>query len=485
MRSLLPSSLFARVLLTLVLTFGSFALITFVTVVYYALFPVVQRSTADLAAFMELSARTLVQLPEDMQGDYRDKLLTDYQLWLRLQAHAPLDLRDYFFPYVLRLSQALSRRTGTEVRMQSNVIDGKRWFWVPLDTPQGRVWAGFPRDRISTKPLAGVFIISTLALLLLVVTASVLARRVTSPLTRLARAAEEVAKGRSPEPLPEIGPRELANLARQFNETSQQVRELLADRTVLLAGISHDLRTPLTRLRLALEMLPPQTDPALKARMERDLQEMNAQISQAAELGSTLGAGERHRLDVGLLIGEVVGGRPRIVWQPKQPCRQAVNALALRRILGNLIENALRYSQAPVEVRLDCNYRAAVVFVLDRGPGIPEAEREAVFRPFYRLERSRNRRTGGSGLGLAVARQLAVANAMDLHLSGRVGGGTVASVRLPPAAAEDADAARADALNPGLERAAQGPGSTRPDSPVTDGPKGIGNAARTGVVTDP
>jgi two-component system osmolarity sensor histidine kinase EnvZ len=110
---------------------------------------------------------------------------------------------------------------------------------------------------------------------------------------------------------------------------------------------------------------------------------------------------------------------------------QAVNALALRRILGNLIENALRYSHAPVEVRSTASHRAAVIFVLDRGPGIPEDEREAVFRPFYRLERSRNRRTGGSGLGLAVARQLAVANDMEIHLNSRVGGGTVASVRLP------------------------------------------------------
>lgn len=439
MRSLLPASLFARVLLTLLLTFGSFAFITFFTVVYYALLPVVQRSTADLAAFMELSARTLVQLPADMRSEYRFKLLNDYQLWLRTEDEAPTNLRYYFFPYVLRLSQALGERTGAQVQMQSNVIDGKRWFWAHLATPQGQVWAGFPRDRINTKPLEGLFIISTLALLLLVVTASVLARRITSPLTRMAHAAEEVAKGRSPEPLPESGPRELANLARQFNETSQQVRELLADRTVLLAGISHDLRTPLTRLRLALEMLPRQTDPALKARMERDIEEMNAQISQAVELGRTLGAGERHRLDIGRLVDEVVGGRPRIVWQPVRHCTQPVNALALRRILGNLIENALRYSQAPVEVRLDCNHRAAVVFVLDRGPGIPEAESEAVFRPFYRLEGSRNRRTGGSGLGLAVARQLAVANDMEIHLSGRVGGGTVASVRLPPEQAHDTD----------------------------------------------
>ncbi len=485
MRSLLPSSLFARVLLTLVLTFGSFAFITFFTVVYYALFPVVQRSTADLAAFMELSARTLVQLPEDMQADYRDKLLNDYQLWLRTEDDAPTNLRYFFFPYVLRLSQALSQRSGSEVPMQSNVIDGKRWFWVDLETPRGHVWAGFPRDRINTKPMEGIFIIATLALLLLVVTASVLARRVTSPLTRLAYAAEEVAKGRSPEPLPESGPRELANLARQFNETSQQVRELLADRTVLLAGISHDLRTPLTRLRLALEMLPPQTDPALKARMERDLEEMNAQIGQAVELGSTLGAGERDHLDISRLIGEVVGGRPRIIWHPAMPCPQAVNALALRRILGNLIENALRYSQAPVEVRLDCNHRAAVIFVLDRGPGIPEAERDAVFRPFYRLERSRNRRTGGSGLGLAVARQLAVANDMEIQLSNRVGGGTVASVRLPSAEGVDTEQSESGAqTDTRPQHRDRPPPPTTAPSPATDDPNARHKDGRTPDVTD-
>jgi len=432
LRSLLPASLFSRALLTLILTFGSFAVTTFAAVVYYALFPVVQRSTADLAGFMELSARTLVQLPPSMRSEYRDKLLNDYQLWLVIDDEPPPGLHYYFFPYVARLSDALSARIGHDVRMQSDVIDGKRWFWIDLDTPKGTVWAGFPRDRIATKPLEGVFVISFIALLLLVVTAGVLARRVALPLMRLSHAAEEVAKGRSPQPLPETGPRELANLARQFNETSQQVRELLADRTVLLSGISHDLRTPLTRLRLALEMLPEDVDPALRARMEADIDEMNLQISQAVELGRTLGAGDRHSVDVVALVGEVVGNRPRIAWLPLGRCIQLVNALALRRILGNLIENALRYSTKTVDVRVDCQDRSAVVFVLDRGPGIPEADRDAVFRPFYRLEHSRNRQTGGSGLGLTVSRQLAMANNMEINLSNRAGGGTIASIRLPP-----------------------------------------------------
>jgi two-component system osmolarity sensor histidine kinase EnvZ len=372
-------------------------------------------------------------------------------LRLLTEEEPPQGLRYHFFPYVARLSQALSARVGQQVRMTSNVIDGTRWFWVDLSTPQGRVWAGFPRDRINTKPMLGLLLISIMALVLLVVTAAVLARRVTAPLTRLSLAAEEVAKGRSPEPLPERGPRELANLARQFNETSQQVRELLADRTVLLAGISHDLRTPLTRLRLALEMLPDNVDPALKSRMESDVDEMNEQVSQAVDMGRNLGAGERQTVDVATLIGEVVGGRPRLAWLHHGTCYQSVNVLALRRILGNLIENALRYSNAAVEVRLDCSHQVGVIFVLDRGPGIPESEREAVFRPFYRLESSRNRSTGGSGLGLAVVRQLAMANDMEVHLSSRVGGGTVASVRLPRCESASASPAESTVMPRGGE----------------------------------
>jgi two-component system osmolarity sensor histidine kinase EnvZ len=111
--------------------------------------------------------------------------------------------------------------------------------------------------------------------------------------------------------------------------------------------------------------------------------------------------------------------------------------MALRRIVGNLVENALRYSAGVVEVRLDCRHRPPVIFVLDRGPGIPEQEREAVFRPFYRLEQSRNRTTGGSGLGLAIARQLAIANGIEIRLGTRRGGGTVASVHLTESTGDD------------------------------------------------
>jgi DNA-binding response OmpR family regulator/HAMP domain-containing protein len=216
LRSLLPRSLFGRVLLTLVLTFGSFAVISFATMVYYALRPVVQRSTADLAALMELSARTLVQLPEDLRDDYRDKLLHEYQLWLRTEREPPRQLRYYFFPYLIRLSQALSERldrrcASRAISSTANAGSGSPGYAT------GQGLGGLSAGTHQHQAMGGATCRLDLRMLLLLVTAAVIANRVTSPLTRLSQAAEEVAKGRSPEPLPEGGPRELASLARQFN----------------------------------------------------------------------------------------------------------------------------------------------------------------------------------------------------------------------------------------------------------------------------
>ncbi len=428
-------SLFSRALLTLVVTFGLFAFLAFAAVVQFALIPVADRSTQDLSALMLLATDTLAHLDPVHQAAFRASIDRDHGLRLLAPGQVPQDLTDYYFPYMERLKMALGERVGAPVAAGSNLEDGERWFWVRLPARSAAVWVGFPRERVRSRPFEGLALVVAASLILLLLSAAVLARRVTIPLERMSKAAEQVAQGSSPTPLPETGPRELANLARQFNETSRQVRELLANRTLLLAGISHDLRTPLTRLRLALEMLP--RDPAqldLLERMEGDLEEMNGLIGQAAELGKSLGRGEPRWVDLGKLLGDLCEGNPRLKWQPVSDCCHSVDPLALRRIVGNLLENALRYSQGEVEVRLACA-QPPEIQVLDRGPGIPEQEREAVFRPFYRLEQSRNRATGGSGLGLAVSRQLALANGIDLRLESRPGGGLIASLRLARQAA--------------------------------------------------
>ncbi len=428
---LLPRTLFGRALLTLILTFGLFGAVTLWVVIHYALSPVAHRSATDLASIMELSARTLQQLAPELRDEYRARLAREYQIQL-VSERPHANAAHYFFPYLSTLQTALEERLGRPVDFVTSLTAGERWFWVALETGEQRLWVGFPRGRVETRPLEGLSVIIAVAVLLIVSSALILAGHVTQPLRRLSKAAEELASGRSPNALSESGPRELANLARQLNAMSRRIRELIANRTLLLAGISHDLRTPLARLRLVVELLPREAAPELIARMERDIEEMAALITQAVDFGKSLTVGHRMDTDLKALVDDLAANRPRVIWQGGQPCRCLVDALALRRILGNLLENALRYSPKLVEVKLDCRESGPLLSVLDRGPGIPEEEREAVFRPYYRLETSRSRRTGGLGLGLAVAHQLALANRMELQLEARPGGGTVARIQLPP-----------------------------------------------------
>ena len=431
LRRLLPATLFGRSLVTLIVAFGAVALASLSVMAIYGLVPLAQRSAADLSSIMVLSARTLQQLPPHLRDQYQRQLATEYQIKLA-ERRPEADARGYFYPYPDQVRQALSLRLGHPVEIVTNIADGDRWFWAAIDTGGKTVWTGFPRSRVGARPLRGLTIILLVAVLLTLGTTVILAGRLARPLQDLSKAAEAVALGLSPHPVPESGPEEMANLARQINEISQQIRELLANRTMLLAGISHDLRTPLTRLRLAVAMLPADTPAALVARMERDIDEMNALITHAIEFGKSLGAGRREEIDLTALIEDLVAGRPRIRWQRGQVCAWRVDALALRRIAGNLLENALRYSQGQVEVRLDCRSNRPLLRILDRGPGIPEAQRAALLRPYCRPAPVRDRGTGGSGLGLAVAQQLALANHMELRLESRRNGGTIASLRLPP-----------------------------------------------------
>ena len=235
--------------------------------------------------------------------------------------------------------------------------------------------------------------------------------------------------------MPETGPAELAALIRQFNRMDQQVRDLIDNRTTLLAGISHDLRTPIARMRLAVEMLPPGKEPDLLEGVKRDLEAMSRLIADALELSRDLEAGHSEPCDIAALLAELAEAASqtaqRVEWTQRSPCVRDISVTALRRIVANLLENALRYGAgAPVALSLHCTEEKTVVAVMDRGPGIPADQREAVFRPFHRLEQSRSSDTGGSGLGMAIARQLADANGWSIRIRDREGGGARIEVRL-------------------------------------------------------
>ncbi|MEG7521992.1 MAG: ATP-binding protein [Chromatiales bacterium] len=268
-------------------------------------------------------------------------------------------------------------------------------------------------------------------------TAALLARRLTIPLERVSRSARLIGKGSWPKPIREEGPEELQILTQTFNQMSQQVKELLANRTLLLAGISHDLRTPLTQVQLALEMLPNEGgDAELMSGIKRDLTTINRLISETMQISLELEKQELLETDITEVLDAIVqaarSGKREIQWESSRPCMRRLNPLALRRVITNLLDNAIRYGKSkPVKVELECNENLLKIRIQDQGPGIPADQRESVFLPFYRLEKSRSTTTGGSGLGLAIVRQLADANGWNIKLQPAPGSGTVALVSIP------------------------------------------------------
>ena len=263
-------------------------------------------------------------------------------------------------------------------------------------------------------------------------------RLATRPLARLADAAERLGPDLKATPLPESGPQEVARAARAFNAMQARIAGYMAERTQILAAISHDLQTPITRMRMRADMLD---DGVQRDKMNRDLREMEALVKDGVAYARTLhGTLEAPcRIDAGAMVCSLVGdyqdaGRA-VTLRAGTGVPDACGAIdtrpqALRRILGNLVDNGLKYA-GRVEVGIERPAAGELaILVRDFGPGIPEAELENVFEPFYRLEGSRNRNTGGTGLGLAIARQLAATLGGTLTLANHPDGGLQARLAI-------------------------------------------------------
>ena len=423
----LTRSLFARTALTLALAFVVFQAAAFWVVYRTLIVPVAERSADDLAGLVVLSAQTWVELPPETRAAFERELARRHGLRLTTAAvGATADAPHFAFRS--QIEAALSRRVGESIVLRGVPGTTAAWLDIPVGGHDLRV--GFFPGRYAVKPPLAALAVVAVGTFLSLLTALFLVRRLTVPLARAAQAASQVGAGEVPEPLPETGPAELAELARRFNIMAAEVRELLDNRTTLLAGISHDLRTPMTRLQLNLEMLRDAPNPARIDRAVADLAEMNKLITGYLELARTTQAEAKARFDLAELLQEVAAdaGLP---WAGAAPCEVEAVRLAVRRIVSNLIQNAQRYGGTPIELALECADRRVRVIVRDAGAGIPDDQMDRVFRPFYRLEASRSQATGGTGLGLAIVRQLAETNGWKVTLRNRATGGLEAVLEMP------------------------------------------------------
>ena len=430
-----PLSLAQQNALRLIAVFVAFEVIAALAVVWFLMVPLAQRAAQDFGELLALSAETWSELPPMTRSAFERHLVDVHGIELRqappAEAHEG-EGRDF---YVRHVQESLGAQFGRDIEVAASEREGERWHWVAVPSGGRVLWVGFPHGRVGTQPMTTALVTLVAGVLLAILAAAWLARRIVAPLERLDEAAAALGRGERPEELPESGPRELAALARRVNALGREVHGLLEGRTTLLAGLSHDLRTPLARMRLALEMLGRRPDPALIERLERDIEEMNRLVGGMLELARGLGREAPCEVDVQTLL-EGLAAQAREagadVAVSAEDCTVSAAPMALRRLLANLLSNAQRYGgRAAVELVARRGPDGIRIGVLDRGPGIPPEQIEAVFRPFHRVEASRSPGTGGSGLGLAIVRQLAQANGWTVTLENRTGGGLAAWVTVP------------------------------------------------------
>ena len=309
---------------------------------------------------------------------------------------------------------------GPALRTEVQLRDGS---WARFDTRLPPATSTVPWRLALTLGilLAAVLLLSFVAV-----------RWVTRPLHVLADAAEALGRDLNQPALPEEGPREIQQAARAFNTMQSRLSRFIEDRTRVLAAMSHDLKTPITRMRLRADLMD---DDELRQHMEADLKEMEGMVTHTLEFMRGLGGNERREpVDVNALLeslqsdNEAMGRTVQVEGKADAPYEAVVTLL--RRCLANLIDNAVLYGQRAT-IQVDDTPAALTLRVLDQGPGIPPSELEKVFEPFHRLERSRSRETGGTGLGLTIARNIAQSHGGDVVLENRAGGGLQAVLTLP------------------------------------------------------
>jgi two-component system osmolarity sensor histidine kinase EnvZ len=430
-----PRSLLGRTAITIALTLLAFMAISMAAAVYFVYSPMAKRAADDFAAVIVSAAHSLQSLPVEMHGDLKNQLMQDHGLIVAEQPFESIETTSElpFYPF---FHESLDEQAGTDLRIIEPVNSPIIWVDVPA---HGKVYRlGFDKERLGTNPPVVLIMAVGVGALLTLIASLLEVRRVVRPLKQLSDAVKKVARGGGVPQIPEEGPEEIANLARTFNRMSSDLQQLSENRTVMIAGISHDLRTPLTRLGLAVEMLDENSNPELIARIRHNLDTMNNLIRQFLQFSQGVEGECPVQLDLWQMIESLAAdlkleGSELVLHRRDPPCVYFADVVALERVLANLLKNAAQHGMGkPINISLHCNDEEVAIEIADRGPGIPPEEVQAVFRPFHQLGSERAQPSEGSGLGLAIANQLALKHNWTIQLLPRDGAGTVAKLSLPP-----------------------------------------------------
>ena len=333
-------------------------------------------------------------------------------------------------PITRLITLELQRRLGPDTKLLGTK-GSLHGVWVSFTIDELEYWVRLPRERVERTEELRWLGWGVVILLLSLAGAFAIVARINRPLRELARAAAAIGRGDTPPPVMETGPLEIRTVSRAFNQMATDLQRADADRALLLAGVSHDLRTPLARIRLGVEMLDSKTDETLRQGMVQDVEDIDGVINQFLDFARVsaepVNAAE---VDLNELVHAVVEryarqGRHVTARTSPLPVLK-LEPLAVQRLVTNLVENALRHAGDEVEVETAFEAGRVRVSVLDRGPGVPPQDADRMLQPFTRLNQARS--TPGSGLGLAIVDRIAKMHGGSVRLLARAGGGLEARV---------------------------------------------------------
>ena len=348
-------------------------------------------------------------------------------------------------PLMPEISAIIKAKLDPDTRFSSRV-NGMAGFWISFKIEDDEYWLMIEKERLSGLTSVQWLGWASAVGVLSVLGAALISSLVNLPLARLTAAAREIAQGKRPEPLPEKGPKEIIEANRSFNQMVGDLQRVESDRAVILAGISHDLRTPLARMQLEVEMAPL----GLEARegMHSDIAQMDAIIGQFLDYAKPTEAASFVPVDLSYLLSDSARAAERLPgMRVATDIAPGVHVLGnetdLRRVVNNLIENARRYGKSAgsdlTEIEIACRIKPtghgkrAVIEIQDHGAGVPDDQIDQLLKPFTRMDSARGQ-ANGAGLGLAIVERVVTRHGAELTVSNRSGGGLRIQIAMPVAA---------------------------------------------------
>jgi len=401
--------------------------------------PVAKQFAAQLISVVTITRAALTHSAPDLRRELLFDLASNegiriYPLEATDKIEPPLDSE-----LMPKLQQSVRERLGQDTKFASRVNDIPG-FWISFKIEDDdEYWLMLERNRFERVTGIQWFGWAAMVLVMSLLGAAFITRLINQPLARLAFAARSMAKGKMPHPLPETGPAEIREANGSFNQMVRDLERLETDRALILAGISHDLRTPMTRMQLEIEMANLNDDE--RTGMQSDIRQMDAIIAQFLDYAKPSDKADFTSIDLTTLVADTAKEAARaptvkISTRLDENVRVMGNATDLQRVVSNLIENARRYGKKEgsnaAEIEVSCRRRKdyAVIRIADHGPGVPEADQEKMLHPFTRLDSARGQ-ANGAGLGLAIVNRVVKRHGGKLKLNNRDTGGFVVSFALP------------------------------------------------------